>query len=270
MPIKLSPHLVEKPWGRTDVPTVFGNVEGARIGEVWFEGPAGLKLPFLTKCIFTSEKLSIQVHPNDAQARQRGLARGKAECWYILAADPGSTLGLGLKRPVSQEQFRQSLADGSVEDLIYWRPVAPGEFYYVPPGTVHAIGAGITLIEFQQNQDVTYRLFDYGRPRELHLDDGVAVSLLSSYPDVCSRPAGKPLDVVLHSDVKFTVIRASTAANIPSKMKDQHRWVMPLAGSVTAQGKVASFGECLLLEPGEQLEFDLTTLALIGCATPQV
>ena len=270
MPIKLSPHLVEKPWGRTDVSTVFGKVEGGRIGEVWFEGPAGLELPFLTKYIFTSEKLSIQVHPNDAEARQRGLAQGKAECWYILAANPGSTLGLGLKRPVSQEQFRDSLTDGTVEDLMDWRPVAPGEFYYVPPGTVHAIGAGIALLEFQQNQDVTYRLFDYGRPRELHLDDGVAVSRLSPYPDACSRPMDEPHDVILHSDAKFTVIRASNAANIPSTINDQRKWVMPLAGSVTAQGEVASFGECLLLEPGEQLEFALETLAFIGCATPQV
>src|SRR3982751_715073 len=92
--MKLTTHQVEKPWGRTKLPPVFGNTQGKRIGEIWFECPSGEQLPLLTKYIFTSEKLSIQVHPNDEQARERGLAHGKSECWYILDADPGATLGL--------------------------------------------------------------------------------------------------------------------------------------------------------------------------------
>ena len=146
---------------------------GQRIGEVWFTG--GGDLPLLAKYIFTSERLSIQVHPNDQQARARGLASGKTECWYILDAEPDATIGLGLTREVSPEELRAAALDGSIEQLIDWRPVKAGDFILVPPGTIHAIGAGISLLEFQQNADVTYRLYDYGRPRELHLDDSVAV-----------------------------------------------------------------------------------------------
>src|SRR5205823_13170573 len=109
------------------------------------------------------------------QARARGLPRGKSECWYILEAEPGAVLGLGLTREAAADELRAAALDGSIEELISWRPVRAGDFISVPPGTIHAIGAGISLLEIQQNADVTYRLYDYGRPRELHLDDGIAV-----------------------------------------------------------------------------------------------
>src|SRR5438105_12761570 len=160
---------------------MFDPPAGERIGEVWFTD--GADLPLLAKYIFTSERLSIQVHPNDQQARARGLAQGKSECWYILDADPGAVLGLGLKREASRDELRSAALDGSIEQLMDWRPVRAGDFVFVPSGTVHAIGAGISLLEFQQNSDVTYRLYDYGRPRELHLEDGIAVSKPAPFPD---------------------------------------------------------------------------------------
>src|SRR3546814_2738640 len=92
--------------------------------------------------------------------------RGKDEAWLILAAEPDSTIALGTKRPVGREELRDAALDGSIEDLLDWKPVKAGDFYYSPAGTVHAIGAGITLIEVQQNVDLTYRLYDYGRPRD--------------------------------------------------------------------------------------------------------
>ena len=95
---KLTAHLVEKPWGRTELPAMFGKTSGQKIGELWFDGPADA--PLLVKYLFTSERLSVQVHPNDEQARARGLARGKSECWYVVEAEPGATIGLGLKREV--------------------------------------------------------------------------------------------------------------------------------------------------------------------------
>jgi mannose-6-phosphate isomerase len=137
--------MVEKPWGRGALPAIFPDTGGRRIGEIWFSDEHDL--PLLVKYIFTSERLSIQVHPNDAQASARGLARGKSECWLILDADEGATIGLGMKRDVPSEELRCSALDGSIEQLLDWRPAKPGDFFFVPAGTVHAIGAGISLLE---------------------------------------------------------------------------------------------------------------------------
>ena len=139
--MKLSRQYVEKPWGRDVLPSGFDAPAGQRIGEVWFTD--GEDLPLLAKYIFTSESLSIQVHPSDQQARLRGLPGGKTECWYILNAEPEAKLGLGLRHPVEADDLRRAALDGSVEGLMDWRPVRGGDFFYVPAGTIHAIGAGI-------------------------------------------------------------------------------------------------------------------------------
>ncbi len=169
---------VERPWGRTELPPPFTALAqgGARIGEIWFEDGEGSPHPLLIKYLFTSERLSIQVHPDDAAAQAAGLASGKDEAWLVFAADPGATIGLGLKRSVTPEALRGAALDGSIEQLVDWRPVAADDFIYSPAGTIHAIGAGVSLVEIQQNADVTYRLYDYGRPRELHLDQGMKVA----------------------------------------------------------------------------------------------
>jgi len=234
--MELTQHQVEKPWGRTILPGPFGSTEGKRIGEIWFEPLDGnADLPLLTKYIFTSDRLSIQVHPGEQEAQGRGLAHGKSECWYILDCDPGATLGLGLKQPVTRDELRAAALDGSIERLVDWRPVAAGEFYFVPPGTVHAIGAGISLLEFQQNVDVTYRPYDYGRPRELHLDDGIAVSHGAPYPAECARPAAcGSADAILVDGPIFSLIRASSPDAIPASIRTRRRWVMPIRGTIEA------------------------------------
>ena len=261
--MKLQAHAVEKPWGRTDLASIFGTA-GRQIGEIWFEHPAGEELPLLVKYIFTSEKLSVQVHPNDDQARDRGLKRGKNECWYILDAAKGASLGLGLRSRVSEDALRAAAIDGSIESLMDWRPVVPGDFFYVPAGTIHAIGAGIMLLEVQQNSDVTYRLFDYGRPRELHLDDGIAVSKAEEYASFNVRPSSGPVDTVLVDSPYFSLIRASSTDSIPSTLTTRRRWVMPLQGRAESNDSSAIAGECLLLEPSIELTLADSAIVLIG------
>lgn len=249
---KLDSRLVEKPWGRDRLPPMFGGMSGRRIGELWFS--AGEELPLLVKYIFTSEPLSIQVHPGDRQARERGLPRGKTECWFILDADPGARLGLGLRRGMSRDELRSAASDGSIEQLIDWRPVQAGDFLFVPAGTVHAIGAGVSLLEIQQNSDVTYRLYDYGRPRELHLDDAIAVADPGPYPADLAQHVPRRGSRVLAEGPHFTVIHDACGKPPANGLAGRRRWVVPIAGEVSAAGERAVPGECLLVEPDEQLD----------------
>ncbi len=237
---------------------------GRRIGEIWFEAPEEQDLPLLAKFIFTSEKLSIQVHPDDEGARAKGLPSGKSECWYILAAEPGARIALGLRKPIGRDALRLAALDGSIEDLLDWKPVRRGDFYFVPAGTIHAIGAGISLFEFQQNTDVTYRLYDYGRPRELHLDEAVAASKPEMYREGSARPAGGEIDAVLVDGPHFTLCRANSPDALPQALASRQRWVMPLEGSARSGPDRAIFGECLLVGPGASLQFEAGTVVLVG------
>ena len=254
--MQLARHLVEKPWGRVDLPPEFGDTHGARIGEIWF-APNG---PLLIKYIFTGERLSVQVHPSDAEARARGLPHGKNECWYIVDADPGATIGMGVRTGVSSEALRAAALDGSIVDLLEWRTVARGDFLYVPAGTVHAIGAGITLIEVQQPADITYRLFDYGRPRDLHLDDGIAVARREPFPDAQHRRGGEG-DALLIESPAFTVRRTGAAIDMAGP---RDRWVVPLAGHARSGRDCAVPGNCLFVAAGEVLVLDQGCSALVA------
>jgi mannose-6-phosphate isomerase len=179
--VKIAPAYVERIWGSTQLAPWFPNPQ-TKIGEVQFH--AEPQLPILVKFIFTTEKLSVQVHPKGDS--------GKTEMWHILRADPGATIALGFHQPVSRDELRRAALTGEVEGLLRWFPVAAGETYFVPAGTVHAIGAGIALCEIQQNNDVTYRLYDYGRPRELHLDQALAVADLTEHPGATDLPVQCP------------------------------------------------------------------------------
>jgi mannose-6-phosphate isomerase len=131
----------------------------------------------LLKLLFTSQPLSIQVHPGDTFAQGMGLANGKTEAWYVLSAAPDAKLALGLKERLTPQQLREAIDDGSIADLVVWRPAFAGESFFVPAGSIHAIGSGLVIAEIQQRSDATFRLFDYGRERELHAADAVAVAL---------------------------------------------------------------------------------------------
>lgn len=248
--MKLARQMIAKPWGRTDIPVHFGAPAGERIGEIWYATDDGGALPLLVKWLFTSEALSIQVHPSDAQAQASGLISGKEECWYIVDAAPDAVLGIGTTRPLSAEELRAASLSGAIENLIDWKPVKAGDYYYIPAGTVHAIGAGICLIEVQQFADITYRLYDYGRldngaPRELHLDIGVAVSRAAPYADHRSGHADTSRQLV--DGPYFRLWLAADAAALADIPRDGLRWRVPLSGE--------GVGQCWLIQPSAEIAY---------------
>jgi mannose-6-phosphate isomerase len=196
-----------RPWGTLDLSPIYPNHKfEEKIGEAWLTGDAGKvangplsgqsladlsvkygrelvgeavldpnRFPLLLKFLFPHEKLSVQVHPDDEAAHRVGLPCGKTECWYVAHARPGAQIGLGLKPGVTREQFALSIEQKRAEELLNWINVYPGEMIYVAGGTVHTLGPGSIMVETQQQSDTTYRLYDYGRPRELHLKEGLAV-----------------------------------------------------------------------------------------------
>ena len=250
----LAKHLVEKPWGRTNIPAAFGDMGGKQIGEIWYEHEGLEPLPLLVKWLFTSEKLSIQVHPNDEQAQSRGHVSGKEECWYIVDADPGAVLGIGTRRALSANELRAASQSGDIEDIMDWRPVKAGDYFYIPAGTVHAIGAGITLVEVQQYADITYRLYDYGRPRELHLDDGVAVSEARPYDDKRSGHVTSNAQLV---DGRYFRLWMVTDSDSVAKLPDDgDRWVVPISGD--------GVGNCMLVAAGEAITFESGSRLLVA------
>lgn len=175
LPVRLATRFLEKVWGATDLSPWYPKPE-QKIGEVWFQAD----LPLLVKFVFTSERLSVQVHPNDDFAAAHENSRGKTEMWYVLRADPGARLAIGFREALSAERMREAALSGEIEQLLNWIEVEAGDAFFVPAGTVHAIGAGLALCEIQQHSDVTYRLYDYGRPRELHLDKAVQVAFTAA------------------------------------------------------------------------------------------
>lgn len=246
---KLQSVVVEKPWGRWDVPARFGGSSDRRIGEIWFTDASAPPLPLLVKYLFTSEKLSIQVHPNDQQAKHVGLSGGKSECWYVLNAESYARLGIGLRDHAVIGDLRKAALDGSIEELIDWKPVRPGSFFYIPAGTIHAIGGGITLVEVQQNNDVTYRLFDYGRPRELHLDDGLAVSLPTPYHIREKLVSAKLSErLVERTQSPFVLDTVALAKGESFKVSTAPAWFIPLEGTGKVDGTDWSAGECWYLD----------------------
>lgn len=260
--MKLSKHLVEKPWGRTDIPPEFGDMGGKRIGEIWYEAEDAQSLPILVKWLFTSEKLSIQVHPNDDQAKARGMPSGKEECWYIVDAEPGAVLGIGTTRPLSDTELRDASLSGEIENLMDWKQVKAGDYFYIPAGTVHAIGAGITLVEVQQYADITYRLFDYGRLRELHLDDGVAVSAAAPYADLRSGHATGNMQLV--DGPHFNLWHITRADEMEALPCADRRWIVPLSGQAWVGGEAIGVGDCLIIDGKARIELSNETRLLIA------
>lgn len=209
-PVRLEPAFVERIWGTTELQPWFPNpIEP--VGEVWFtadanqtsegvtlrelmdrEGTAllgtkalpayGGRFPVLVKFLFTRENLSIQVHPDDEYALKHEGSPGKTEMWHVLDAQPDAVIAAGFRDTLPTISLRQALYEGNIEPLLQWWPARPGQTYFIPAGTVHAIGGGLTICEIQQNSDITYRLWDYGRKREMHLEQGLAVAKAAPHP----------------------------------------------------------------------------------------
>lgn len=260
--MNLTKHLVDKPWGRTDIPPEFGAMNGRRVGEIWYSAETKAPLPILVKWLFTSERLSIQVHPDDAQARARGMRSGKEECWYVVDAEPGALIGIGTKRPLSSEELYAASLSGEIEALMDWKKVSAGDYFYIPAGTVHAIGAEINLVEVQQYADITYRLYDFGRDRALHLDDGVAVSSATPYTDVRSGRAG--LGAQLVDGPHFQLWYVSDMDDVPALPPSMNVWIIPLSGRVQTEGEVAVKGDCIVTPGQAEVRFSSDATALIA------
>lgn len=246
--------VVHKPWGVGDLQP-WSSIDGSgdAVGELWFER-ADKNAPtpaLLLKLLFTSEPLSIQVHPDDTYARAMGMPNGKSEAWYILSAQPDAQIGAGLKHQVTPQQLRASIQNGSIADLVQWRPVAKGDVIYIPAGTIHAIGAGIVLAEIQQRSDATFRLFDYGRQRELHEDNGVAVA--HPWP---LRTPGHPAPLttnrtILVASKHFVLERVELPPGSSwALLAEPETWILVLDGYAAIGLTAASIGRAIFIAGG--------------------
>jgi mannose-6-phosphate isomerase len=203
----------------------------------------------LLKLLFTSEPLSIQVHPDDEFARSIGLPSGKTEAWYILAATPDARVAVGLKRHLTPRELRASIRDGSIASLTQWRPVVKDEIILIPAGTIHAIGAGIVLAEIQQRSDATFRLFDYGRQRQLHEDSAVAASHAGPVETQAAPRHLTAARTILIASPHFVVERVDLPANsIWALNADQETWILVIAGQARIGLTNASVGDAVFAE----------------------
>lgn len=256
--------LVEKPWGQDILPSPFVAPLGQRIGEIWFEPPHDMP-ELLVKYIFTSEALSVQVHPSDSQTIAQGIGKkGKEECWLVLDAKPDAKIGIGFNETIDIPTMREAALDGSIEQLINWHSVKPGDFFYISANTVHAIGAGISLIEIQQNSDITYRLYDYGRPRELHLYNGLSVAKGEPCPNAFKKHVSNSENVVLVDGPYFQLDQVSglPSEHVVARYKDK-LLIIPREGSIQISGKTFAPGECALANHISEVIFMPSSLTLL-------
>jgi mannose-6-phosphate isomerase len=220
-PLLMVPGFDPRPWGAQDLSPIYPNHRfEEKIGEAWLSGDDckvangplkgkslaqlstayqrelvgdaardAARFPLLLKFLFPHEKLSVQVHPDDEQALRVGQPWGKTECWYVAHAKPGAQIGLGLKAGATAKQLEEAIQQNRAEELLNWVNVYTGDMIYVAGGTVHTLGPGSVIVETQQQSDTTYRLYDYGRPRELHLKDGIAAVRENAKSGKVVRPA---------------------------------------------------------------------------------
>jgi mannose-6-phosphate isomerase len=258
--VLLSASFVEKPWGRDQLPAQFRAPVGKRIGEIWYANP-NQHLALMIKYLFTSAALSVQVHPDDAQAQGHGLPHGKDECWYILDAEAGAQLAIGTKSAMTAAQIEAASRNGTIVDHLQWHDAIPGHIYEIPSGTVHAIGAGISLIEVQQNIDLTYRLFDYGSDRELHLADGVAVAQAQPYADNLHYPL--PSNHIVQRPHYALTICDGKARELPGKGP---HYALPIDGDLRIDGMTHQPGSAVLIETVDEIHNPSGTRYLLARA----
>ena len=178
-----------------------------------------------------------------------GLPHGKTEAWYILSAEPGAKVATGLKRSVTATALRAAIDDGSIMDLVAWHEVAAGDTVLVPAGTIHAIGAGLVIAEIQQRGDVTFRLFDYGRQRELHVDQAVAVAFAGPAIAQDGRLPGGGGRMVLADSPYFVMERIDLPPDTRWDFNaTTETWLLALSGGASLGTSPLSTGEVLFLE----------------------
>ena len=247
---KLSRKVLDKVWGSPHTQPWYANQEGSKIGEIWFG--ASDKIPLLVKLLFTSDNLSVQVHPRDEYAKKHHNSFGKTEMWYILRADADAKIAIGLKETITPERLREASLSGEIMDLLEWVPAHAGDTFFTPAGTIHALGGGLVVCEVQQFSDVTYRLYDYGRPRELHLDDSIAVSDLFPY-DASKTPVdlggGKEL---LAECEYFRTERWALKGALACAVPEKSTLYIALSGSGHFAGQTFEAGDAFEAEPGTE------------------
>jgi len=245
-------HSLPKPWGVVDLRPWSNAGNGANtVGEIWYERSDSTAVPpsLLLKLLFTSQPLSIQVHPNDAYAQSIGLPNGKTEAWYVLSAAPEAKVALGLKRRVSPEQLRRAIDDGSISDLVVWRAVHPGDTIFVAAGTIHAIGAGLVIAEIQQRSDATFRLFDHGRGRELHIENALAVANTGPADFRVAPTRLTDTRTLLASNSHFTFERIELAPNsIWCLEAELETWLLVISGSACAGSFDVTTGDAIFAQ----------------------
>ena len=278
-PFRLAPRFSERIWGKPNLRPWFEDTGTSElVGEAWLTGPecvieTGLlqrktlaaavaeteeivgpkgdrEFPLLVKMLFPNAKLSVQVHPDDAQAQAIGQARGKTECWYVLEAEPGATVALGLKDGVDAAGVRAAVADGTMESLLNHVPVSVDDMVFVDAGTIHAIGPGVVLLETQQTSDTTYRLFDYGRPRELHVEQSLGVMKTQTK---AGKIAPRAMDgfTRLIEEQYFSVDRFELeGGGVVEVPMESVGCLVGLAGSGTVDGVAVKAGQAVVVPVG--------------------
>ncbi|SNS96709.1 mannose-6-phosphate isomerase, type 1 [Granulicella rosea] len=298
MPFRLAPVFSKRIWGKPDLKPWYASTgTDELVGEAWLTGPDCIvetgpftgqtlaavaaqlgtallgpasqgEFPLLIKILFPNDKLSVQVHPNDAQAQAMGVARGKTECWYVLEAEPGATVALGLKPGVDVAALGAAAKDNTMESLIEQVPVKVGDMVFVDAGTVHAIGPGVVLLETQQTCDVTYRLYDYGRPRELHLEAGLAVTSTST-------KAGKIAPVAMHGftrliDQQYFIVDRFEGAMALDAVGASCLVSLKGTATVTAHGASVEMpaGQAVIVPAGLEVSVAGEDIAFVRCSEP--
>ncbi len=281
-PIELFPIFKERVWGTDTLAPFFGGAPLAeRIGEVWFtfaENETSLNkdlgelltehpeilgtavdprhpgiCPILVKFLFTTSRLSVQVHPNDEYAQEHHESLGKTEAWYVLESHSPGEVAVGFRETISPEKLREAAQSGEIEHLLDWRAVNAGDVIFTPAGTVHAIGAGLTVCEIQQNSDITYRLFDYGRPRELHLDHGANVAHLGPHRhQAIAKPITGWRDQLLETEYfRIERLRPKGELRIDGEQA-YYLLLICVKGSGEIAGQPAAAGEAWLIPAGAE------------------
>jgi mannose-6-phosphate isomerase len=236
---KLPQTFHEKVWGAPDTEPWYRNPTRLPVGEIWFE--ASDCVPLLVKLLFTSDNLSVQVHPNDAYAQEHHNSRGKTEIWHILRAEPDARVAIGLRETVTRERLREAALSGEIMELLNWIPARGGDTFYVPAGAIHAIGGGLALCEVQQLSDITYRLYDYGRGRELHLDHALAVSI----PEPCAARIALPFVCQY-----FRAERLTVAGGYLAESPSRNTLYIALEGNGSLAGEPFRAGEAWEMAAG--------------------
>jgi mannose-6-phosphate isomerase len=242
-PVKPSPH--QKPWGMTNLsPWSAAGGAGAKIGELWFDVDPSETSRLQLKLLFATEPLSIQVHPTNDFAKTIGLPSGKTEAWYVVDAHPDARIGVGLTQNMTRQQFRHALRDGSIADLLLWRRVMAGDSYLIPAGTVHALGGGLVVAEIQQRVDVTFRIFDHGRGRELHLEQAIAVADAAPASGAFEQFRLSNTRRLLAVCAEFTFERIDLPPSSSWRIDAPcETWVLALSGTACIGGRAIGSGE---------------------------